>query len=59
VSRGGDEGRPAALGTGPAAAAFSTIAERIVTEVAPLMELEGCSARMLDAIERALDRTPS
>ena len=59
VSRGGDEGRPAALGSGPAAATFAAIADRIVTEVAPLMELEGCSARMLDAIERALDRTPS
>jgi ATP-binding protein involved in chromosome partitioning len=59
VSRGGDEGRPAALGSGPAAAAFAAIAERIVSEVAPLMELEGCSARMLDAIERALDGAPS
>ena len=59
VSRGGDEGRPAALGSGPAAATFAAIADRIVTEVAPLMELEGCSARMLDAIERALDGAPS
>jgi ATP-binding protein involved in chromosome partitioning len=55
VSRGGDEGRPAAMSDGPAAAVFHAIAERIVTEVAPLMELTGCSARMLDAIERALD----
>ena len=59
VSRGGDEGRPAALGSGPAAEVFAAIAERIVTDVAPLMELDGCTARMLDAIEQALDRTPS
>jgi ATP-binding protein involved in chromosome partitioning len=55
VSRGGDEGRPAALGSGPAAAAFQDIAARIVLEVAPLMELTGCTARMLDNIERALE----
>jgi len=59
VARGGDEGRPAALGDGPAAEAFHAIAERIVVEVAPLVELTGCSARMLDAIERALAGAPS
>jgi len=54
VARGGDEGRPAALGTGAAAAVFHAIAERIVLEVAPLVELSGCTARMLDHIEDAL-----
>jgi len=54
VARGGDEGRPAALGTGPAAVAFRDIAARIVLEVAPLTELTGCTARMLDNIEHAL-----
>jgi ATP-binding protein involved in chromosome partitioning len=54
VARGGDEGRPAALGSGPAAAAFHDIAARIVLEVAPLVELTGCTARMLDNIERAV-----
>ena len=55
VARGGDEGRPAALGSCPAATAFQDIAARIVLEVAPLMELTGCTARMLDNIERALE----
>ena len=59
VARGGDEGRPAALGTGPAADVFHAIAERIVLDVAPLVERTGCSARMLDAIERALANAPS
>ncbi|HVM66490.1 MAG TPA: P-loop NTPase [Acidimicrobiales bacterium] len=54
VARGGDEGRPAALGAGPAAGAFHDIAARIVLEVAPLVELTGCTARMLDNIERAV-----
>jgi len=58
VARGGDEGRPAALSTGPAADVFHAIAERLVTDVAPLVELVGCSARMLDAIERALAKAP-
>ncbi len=58
VARGGDEGRPAALSTGPAADVFHAIAERLVTDVAPLVELAGCSARMLDAIERALAKAP-
>jgi ATP-binding protein involved in chromosome partitioning len=55
VARGGDEGRPAALGTGAAAAVFHAIAERVVVEVAPLVELTGCTARMLDNIERAVE----
>jgi ATP-binding protein involved in chromosome partitioning len=56
VARGGDEGRPAALGTSLAADAFHEIARRIVVEVAPLTELTGCTARMLDHIEAALPR---
>jgi ATP-binding protein involved in chromosome partitioning len=55
VARGGDEGRPAALGTGAAAVVFHTIAERVVLEVAPVVELTGCTARMLDNIERAVE----
>jgi len=58
VARGGDEGRPAALGEGAAADAFRAIAEKIVLDVAPLVELTGCSARMLDAIEKALAKAP-
>ncbi len=55
VSLGGDTGRPAALGEGPAAAAFASIAERIVTDVSPPVEMAGCSARMLEHAIAALD----
>jgi ATP-binding protein involved in chromosome partitioning len=58
VARGGDEGAPAALGGpsgGPASAAFAAIAERLVTDVCPPVELSGCSARILDSVEAALD----
>jgi ATP-binding protein involved in chromosome partitioning len=58
VALGGDNGIPAALtgpSGGPAAAAFATIAERLVSEVCPLVELSGCSARILDSVEAALD----
>jgi len=58
VAAGGDLGRPAALGDGPAAEAFRAIADRIATEVAPPMELSGCTARMLDHIEEALGPIP-
>jgi ATP-binding protein involved in chromosome partitioning len=54
VARGGDEGRPAALSEGAAAVVFKAIAERLVTEVSPPVELTGCTARMLDNIEKAL-----
>jgi len=54
VAVGGDIGRPAALGSGPAATALQAIAERIATEVAPPMELTGCTAQMLDRIEEVL-----
>ncbi len=55
VSRGGDAGRPAVLGDGPAAAEFHRIANAIVTEVCPPIEMAGCTARLLAAAEAALD----
>jgi ATP-binding protein involved in chromosome partitioning len=55
VSTGGDEGRPVALGDGPAASAFQSIAERISTDIAPPVEMAGCTARMLDLARQALD----
>jgi ATP-binding protein involved in chromosome partitioning len=54
VAHGGDVGQPAALGDGPAAVAFKEIAKLIATEVAPPVELAGCTARMMDAINRAV-----
>jgi ATP-binding protein involved in chromosome partitioning len=55
VSAGGDAGRPAVLGSGPAADAFRSIAQRLVDEVVPPADMAGCSARMLDAAVAALD----
>jgi ATP-binding protein involved in chromosome partitioning len=55
VAAGGDEGVPVVLdGTGAAADAFRAIAERIATETAPPVNMAGCSARLLDAVEKAL-----
>ncbi|MEZ5209079.1 MAG: P-loop NTPase [Acidimicrobiales bacterium] len=55
VAEGGDAGSPVALGTGPAAEAFGSLAERIVTEAAPPIDVAGCSARLLDVANAALD----
>jgi ATP-binding protein involved in chromosome partitioning len=55
VAEGGDEGRPVALGDGPAAEAFRAIATRIVEEAVPPVEMAGCSARVLEAAVAALD----
>ncbi|MGH9127756.1 MAG: Mrp/NBP35 family ATP-binding protein [Acidimicrobiales bacterium] len=54
VGAGGDAGRPAVLDGGPVASAFASIVERIVSEVIPPVEMSGCTARMLDAMEAAV-----
>jgi ATP-binding protein involved in chromosome partitioning len=55
VATGGDEGVPVVLdGGGLAADAFRAIAARLVTETVPPVDMAGCSARLLDAVERAL-----
>ncbi len=55
VAAGGDAGVPIALdGLGPLAGIFAAIAERVVTEVSPLVEMAGCSARLLERVEQAL-----
>ena len=60
VAAGGDIGEPAVLGEGPAADAFRAIAERIVTEAIPPIEMSGCSARIVAAAEVALElRSPA
>lgn len=46
VALGSDSGEPVALaGTGPAAAAFRDLAERIVTDTIPVIDMADCSAR--------------
>jgi ATP-binding protein involved in chromosome partitioning len=65
VGTGGDTGTPVVIdGTGAAAAAFGEIAARIATEVAPpaaagAVDMGGCSARMLAAVEAALAPKPA
>jgi ATP-binding protein involved in chromosome partitioning len=51
VSAGGDQGRPAALDPGEAGAAFASLVDAVV-EVAPVLDVSGCTARMLDAIRQ-------
>jgi ATP-binding protein involved in chromosome partitioning len=59
VAIGSDEGRPAALADdGPVAEAFRALAERIVTEAIPLVEMTTCTARLFDAVEDALGPKP-
>lgn len=55
VARGGDTGAPVVLGDGPAAEALRSLVELIATEVAPPVSMAGCSARLLEAAEAALD----
>ena len=55
LSAGGDKGVPVALDdVGPLAEAFATLAERIATEISPLVEMTGCTARLLARVEEAL-----
>jgi ATP-binding protein involved in chromosome partitioning len=54
VAAGGDAGEPAALGDGPVAAVFAAIAAALATEAAPLVEMSGCTARLLERVEQAL-----
>ncbi|MGH9293388.1 MAG: P-loop NTPase, partial [Acidimicrobiales bacterium] len=54
VAAGGDAGTPVACGDSPVAAVFTEMAERIVTDVVPMVEMSGCSARILAKVEEAL-----
>jgi ATP-binding protein involved in chromosome partitioning len=50
VSRGGDRGEPAALEGGGAAEVFGGLVDAVL-DVAPVMEMRDCTARMLQAVE--------
>lgn len=54
VASGGDLGQPVAGRFGPTAGIFADMAERIATEVAPVIDTNGCSARMLEALDAAV-----
>jgi ATP-binding protein involved in chromosome partitioning len=53
ISAGSDRGRPAALEGGQAADSFAGLVDKVL-DVAPVVEMQGCTARMLDAVESAL-----
>jgi ATP-binding protein involved in chromosome partitioning len=56
VSEGGDHGRPVVLDHPDSAAAreFTSVAERIVTELLPPVEMAGCTARIFEAAAKNL-----
>ena len=55
VSTGSDTGEPVVTASGPAADAFRALADTIVNEAAPPVDMAGCTARMLAAVEAAVD----
>ena len=55
VATGGDAGDPVVLKEGPAASAYKEIVENLISELAPPIDMDGCSARLLDAVESALN----
>jgi ATP-binding protein involved in chromosome partitioning len=54
VATGGDTGAPAVLGDGPAADALRAIVREIVDVAVPPIDMAGCSARLLENVEKAL-----
>ena len=61
VAAGGDAGVPAVLAAPDSAVAVALrdIAERIVVEAIPKIEMASCSARLIDQVEAALGPKPS
>jgi ATP-binding protein involved in chromosome partitioning len=56
VAAGGDAGTPVALDEqGPLGAVFDEIAETVITSVAPVTAMDGCSARLLERVEAAVE----
>jgi ATP-binding protein involved in chromosome partitioning len=53
ISAGSDRGQPAALDRGEAAESFAKLVDAIL-DVAPVVEMQACTARLLDAVEAAL-----
>ena len=58
VSAGGDRGQPAALDGGQAGGVFAALVDAVL-DIAPVVEMSDCTARMLDAIEAAVASKPS
>ena len=60
ISHGGDIGEPASLAEPDSLVgrAFADLAERIATDILPPVEMSGCTARLLGAINAALGPAP-
>jgi ATP-binding protein involved in chromosome partitioning len=56
VSSGGDQGEPAALREGGAGGIFDALVDAVL-DVAPVVEMRDCTARLLDAVAGAVERT--
>ncbi len=54
MSAAGDAGTPVALAGEVLGAAFDALATRIAEDIAPVVEVSGCTARLLDRVEAAL-----
>lgn len=60
VSSGGDAGEPTVLDPdGPVTGAVRALARRVIDEIAPPVRMEGCTARLLTALDSAVAATPS
>jgi ATP-binding protein involved in chromosome partitioning len=56
MAEGGDTGNPVALHPGhPLADVFDAMAETVVTTIAPVLSMDGCSARLLERVEAAVE----
>ncbi len=56
VGAGGDSGNPVALTDSRVGNAFTELAERVL-EASPPADLSGCSVRLLDAMQEAIDQS--
>ena len=58
MAAGGDAGVPVAMddGGGELAAVFAELARVVAEEVAPIVDVQGCSARLMDRVEAAVAR---
>ncbi|MGO8871201.1 MAG: Mrp/NBP35 family ATP-binding protein [Acidimicrobiales bacterium] len=59
MAAGGDAGAPVALDASqPLAAVFEGIADTVVTSIAPVVPMDGCSVRLLERVEAAVIAGP-
>jgi ATP-binding protein involved in chromosome partitioning len=56
VAAAGDSGTPVALAGDGLAEVFDALATRVVQDIAPVVEVSGCTAQMLERVEAALDQ---